>query len=47
MKLNYEFSIQEVADKFVAVAKNTETEPQSIARWDGCASHCESVVVNV
>ena len=26
MKLNYEFSIQEVADKFVAVAKNTETE---------------------
>jgi hypothetical protein len=26
MKLKYEFSIQEVADKFVAVAKNTETE---------------------
>lgn len=26
MKLNYEFSIQEVADKFVAVAKNPETE---------------------
>lgn len=26
MKLNYEFSIQEVADKFVAVAKNRETE---------------------
>lgn len=26
MKLKYEFSIQEVADKFVAVAKNRETE---------------------
>ena len=26
MKLNYEFSIQEIADKFVAVAKNTETQ---------------------
>ncbi len=26
MKLKYEFSIQEVADKFVAVAKNTEME---------------------
>jgi hypothetical protein len=26
MKLKYEFSIQEVADKFVAVAKNPETE---------------------
>ena len=26
MKLNYEFSIQEVADKFVAVAKNRETD---------------------
>lgn len=26
MKLKYEFSMQEVADKFVAVAKNTETE---------------------
>ena len=26
MKLKYELSIQEVADKFVAVAKNTETE---------------------
>lgn len=26
MKLNYEFSIQEVTDKFVAVAKNRETE---------------------
>lgn len=25
MKLKYEFSIQEVADKFVAVAKNRET----------------------
>lgn len=26
MTLKYEFSIQEVADKFVAVAKNPETE---------------------
>ena len=26
MKLNYEFSIQEIADKYVAVAKNTETQ---------------------
>ena len=26
MKLNYEFSIQEIADKFVAVAKNPETQ---------------------
>lgn len=26
MILNYEFTIQEVADKFVAVAKNRETE---------------------
>ena len=26
MKLKYEFSIQEIADKFVAVAKNPETE---------------------
>lgn len=26
MKLKYDFSIQEVADKFVAVAKNPETE---------------------
>ena len=26
MKLKYEFSVQEVADMFVAVAKNTETQ---------------------
>ncbi len=26
MKLNFEFSIQELADKFVAVAKNRETK---------------------
>lgn len=26
MKLKYDFSIQEVADKYVAVAKNRETE---------------------